>query len=229
MSPRLALALLAVGVVLTLAAWARVRLTAPIRSPIAATARRPLSGLGGGLRRRPRPPGDAELAAWCRRVANGVRAGGSLTSAVVDADAASDPVRRPFPDVVHAVRRGQPLASAFRAIDADPAAAAGLAAPVLATCAELGGSTVDAIERVADVLVARAAERDERRTASAQATLSARVLTLLPLGVAGLLALTEPSIRQVLGGPTGLACVGVGATLDLAGWWWMRTLIGGEP
>ena len=67
---------------------------------------------------------------------------------------------------------------------------------MLATCAELGGTAPSALERVAAVLVARATEHDERRTASAQAALSARVLTLVPLGVVALLALTEPSIRR---------------------------------
>ncbi len=220
-------ALLAIAAVLVTGAWIRAAVLGLGRRPVATTTRSTIPRLVTARRRRRKVPDDADVAAWCRRVGAGVRAGGSLTSAVIEADAATDPDRRPFPDVVHAVRRGRPLAGAFRAVVTDPASAAGLAAPVLATCAELGGPTSSAIERVAEVLLARNAERAERRAASAQARLSARVLTLVPLCVAAFLALTEPSIRAALASPAGLACLGTGAALDLAGWWWMRALIGG--
>jgi tight adherence protein B len=168
-------------------------------------------------------PSEQVVAAWCERVAGGVRSGRSLTQAIVDAgtDAPS-----PFPDVLLGIHRGRPLAALLRSSTADPTTPTGLAMPVVATCAELGGPTAAALERVAGVLLARAAERDERATASAQARLSAQVLTILPLGVVGLLMLTEPSMRTVLGTAIGLLCVGVGTVLDLLGWWWMRRMIG---
>lgn len=180
--------------------------------------------------RRPRPPDDLAVAAWCERVAAGLRSGRSLTAAVVDADTddrAGMSAGRPFAGVVHAVRRGRSLATAFRAVDDDPSTPIGLAAAVLAICAELGGAAAAAIEHVADVLVARADERAERQAASAQARLSARVLTTVPVGVAALLAVTEPSVRQAIGTAPGLACVACGVTLNTAGWWWMRRMIRG--
>lgn len=155
-----------------------------------------------------------------------MRSGRTLSAAVADADEATAPQTLPFPNVTHHVARGRSLADAFRDVPADPATATGLAAPVLATCADLGGAASAPIDRVADVLIARANERDERQTASAQARLSAQVLTIVPIAVAGLLGLVEPSIRHTLATPAGFACVAVGGTLDAVGWCWMRRMIG---
>lgn len=176
---------------------------------------------------RRRPPGDVDVATWCERVASGIRSGSSLTRAVLDADAATPVELRPYPEVVLAVHRGRSLAEALRSGPADPSTAVGLAAPVLATCAEVGGTAAEAVDRVGAVLLARAAERDERRAGSAQARLSARVMTSVPFGVAALLALTEPAIRATLTTAAGLLCIGLGGTLNLAGWWWMRSMIAG--
>ena len=70
------------------------------------------------------------------------------------------------------------------------------------------------------------AERAERITASAQARLSARVLTVLPVGTLTLLAVVEPSTRDALGTPAGGACLVAGGFANLVGWWWMRRVIG---
>ncbi len=154
-----------------------------------------------------------------------MRAGRSLTAAVTDADAAVGDGRVPFPDVVHAVRRGRAIGEAFRAVRADPSTPIGLAAPVLATCADLGGPSAQPIEGVADILVARADERAERLTASAQARLSARVLSIVPFAVAVLLAVTEPSVRAAFTTPAGVAMVSLGLALNAAGWLWMTAMV----
>ncbi|MGH9272848.1 MAG: type II secretion system F family protein, partial [Ilumatobacteraceae bacterium] len=80
---------------------------------------------------------------------------------------------------------------------------------------------------VATTLQARATERAERRAASAQARLSARVLTFVPFAVLAFLASTNQSVRASLVSASGLACVVAGGGLNLAGWWWMRRLIRG--
>jgi Flp pilus assembly protein TadB len=215
-------------VALRLHAW----VTTPPRRPVVSAG--PTSGSSGWVRRPWRylvrrdaaAPSDLEVAAWCERVAAGMRAGRSLTAAVADADATTPEHRPPpFPDVGHEVRRGRSIGAAFRAVDDAPSTATGLAAPVLATCAELGGPSARPIEAVADVLVARADEHAERLSASAQARLSARVMTVVPCAVAALLAVTEPSVRTAVTGPLGATCVLAGATLNAAGWWWMRSMI----
>ncbi len=99
--------------------------------------------------------------------------------------------------------------------------------PVLAACAELGGPAAMPLERVAATLHARSTERAERRTNSAQARLSAKVLSTVPVGVLALLALAEPAVRSTLVTPVGAACVVGGGLFNLAGWYWMRHLVGG--
>jgi tight adherence protein B len=179
-------------------------------------------------RRRPRPPGDDDVAEWCEQVARGVRAGSSLAHAVVQAGATAPAGATAFQPVVRAITRGRGLADALGELtDTDPAASVGLAVPVLAACAELGGPAAMPLERVAAALHGRSAERAERQANSAQARLSARVLTTLPVGVLALLALAEPAVRASLTTSLGVVCLLVGGALNVAGWYWMRRLIGG--
>ena len=225
-----AVALLALTVpfaVFVLAVRLRAWATVPVRRPPSvATVEAPSPRrLLQRPRRRARPPDELDVAAWCERVGGAMRAGRSLTAAVADADAGVGDGRLPFPDVVHAVRRGRAIGDAFRAVAADPSTPVGLAAPVLATCADLGGPSAHPIEGVADVLVARADERAERATASAQARLSARVLSIVPFAVAVFLAVTEPSVRAALTTPAGLAMVVLGMALNAAGWLWMAAMV----
>jgi tight adherence protein B len=178
------------------------------------------------LVRRPVAPGDVGVAAWCERIVAGVRAGSSLTRAVIDADTTTAPEQRPFPGAGLALARGRGLADALEPALDDRSGAVALLTPVMIASAELGGPAAGALERVADTLLARAAEREERRTNSAQARLSARVLTTLPFGVLAVLVLSEPSIRTTLATPAGLTCLAIGTTLNGLGWWWMRRIIG---
>ena len=100
----------------------------------------------------------------------------------------------------------------------------------MVAAAELGGSAAGPLERVAGTLHARATEREERRASSAQARLSARVLTIMPFGVLALLA-RRPSRRSATSSPRrpGSTCLVAGGALNLLGWWWARRLIGGRP
>lgn len=222
--PTLTLGAIACAVLVILGARLRVLAPAPRRPT---TARR-RSWIGQARRRRRRRAVDeVEVAAWCERVATGVRAGSSLTRAVIDADATTDPECRPFPGAGLALARGRRLAEALDANPDDAAGAVALLAPVMVAAAELGGPAAGALDRVADTLLARAAEREERRTSSAQARLSAQVLTTLPFGVLAVLVVSEPSIRETLTTPAGMACVVVGSALNGLGWWWMRHVIGG--
>jgi len=63
---------------------------------------------------------------------------------------------------------------------------------------------------------------------SAQARLSARVLTLLPVAFAGWGIATDSRVRAAYAmSPLPGACTACGLLLDLAGWWWMRRLVRG--
>jgi tight adherence protein B len=200
---------------------------------------RPRLLAGGGRRswtrpwRRPpmrrRQPGDDDIAEWCERVARNTRTGRSLAEAVVRASADLPGAADGIQPAVRALTRGRGLAAALSEVDdrAVPASPIGLVVPVLIACAELGGPAAMPLERVAATLHARSAERAERQTNSAQARLSARVLTTVPVGVLALMALAEPTVRSALRSGVGVVCVVGGGALNLGGWYWMRRLIGG--
>ena len=223
MTPSLTLGLVTVAALVIMGA--RLAASTPVPRSLVPTTRHRPSGWCR-LRRRRSAPGDVDVAAWCERVATGVRAGSSLTRAVIDADAATASGLRPFPGTGLALVRGRSLADALEPASDDPAGAVALLTPVMIAAAELGGPAAGALDRVADTLVARAAEREERRTNSAQARLSARVLTTLPFAVLAVLLLTEPTIRATLATPAGITCLAIGCTLNGLGWWWMRHVIG---
>ncbi|CAN5615674.1 type II secretion system F family protein [soil metagenome] len=167
---------------------------------------------------------EQQLAAWCQHVARHVRTGSSLPSAF-DAGCERVPaVGAEFADVVRAQERGASLAGALaRRVHDDEAVR--LVVAVVRTCARLGGPSAEPLDRASATLHRRAAARCERRVHSAQAEMSAKVLTLLPLGVLALLVATDADVRQALGRPIVQICLALGLALNATGWWWMRRII----
>jgi tight adherence protein B len=198
----------------------------PLRHPVV----RPVTPVAPSPRqawRRRRPPaGDLVIAEWCEQAARSLRGGASLSRAIGDASAATPAAATAFAPALHALGRGRGLPGAIATLSADPSTPVGLVVPVLQACAELGGPAAVPLERTAAVLHGRAAEDAERRTASAQARLSARVLTLLPIGTLGVLVLAEDATRDALSTPAGIACATAGGVCNVTGWWWMRRIIG---
>lgn len=217
-------AIVVIGVILLAARGARW-MTPPRSAPLDGLARRNKRPRGWRIwRSRTHRDDDTDVAHWCEQVSAELRSGVSITSAIADTDARwAPPILSP---VTHAVQRGRTLGAALEELPADPATARGLLVPVLSASARLGGPTASAVDRVAVTLHARSAERAERRAASAQARLSALVLTVMPFAVLAFLAATEPSVRAALHSPLGLSCLVAGGALNVAGWWWMRRLIG---
>jgi Flp pilus assembly protein TadB len=56
--------------------------------------------------------------------------------------------------------------------------------------------------------------------------MSARVLTLVPIGVLTLLVATDDAVRDVITQPTGATVVFTGLALNAIGSWWMRRIVG---
>jgi tight adherence protein B len=177
-------------------------------------------------RRRPPAADEAAVAQWCEQAARALRGGASLSRAMADASAAVPAAAAPFAPALRALSRGRTLPQAIADLETDPSRPAGLVSPVLHACAELGGASARALERAALALHGRAAERAERHAAAAQARLSARVLTLLPVGTLGLLTVAEERTRVAAGTPLGLACVTAGLAANALGWWWMHRIVG---
>jgi tight adherence protein B len=99
-----------------------------------------------------------------------------------------------------------------------------LATHVLRLCATQGGPVSESVDRAAATLREREAVAQERVAQSAQARLSARVLTLLPIAFGGWTVLTTPTVRRFFLTPIGLICLLLGVGLNAGGWLLMRRL-----
>ena len=172
------------------------------------------------------PPGV--VAEWCDAMARRLRTGESLRQVLASEHpehpalgAQTEPLRR-------ALRHGDSVADSIAATasaPASPASALGLVWSVLTVTADYGGSTAAPLDRAAAALRLRSADAHERAAQSAQARLSAHVLTAIPLVVLVFLVVTDHDVRMLLGEPSGWLPVGAGAALNLCGWWWMRRIV----
>ncbi|MFZ9017844.1 MAG: type II secretion system F family protein [Ilumatobacteraceae bacterium] len=189
-----------------------------------APLRRRSAARGRSWRRvRRRPPGPADLAGWCDVLARDLRSGATLGFALRSRPAPPDSV---FSDLPQRLGRGVPIATAAGADGgtADEQAVG----TVLVACATAGGPAAEPLDRVASTLRRRAADEAERLVQSAQARLSARVMTVIPLLVLLILLLTSTTVRGSLVTPMGAITVVVGLLLNVIGWRWMRAVIGGR-
>jgi tight adherence protein B len=153
-----------------------------------------------------------------------VRSGSSLTTAV-RCTAPPAGCIEDVDQVVLALDRGSRLADALERSTTSPHV--NLALAVLRACALNGGPPAEPLDRAAATLRGRAADAAERQTQSAQARLSALVMTTLPVAMLGLLLATSSSTRAATISPAGVAAVTVGGALNFGGWRWMRRIIGG--
>jgi tight adherence protein B len=183
----------------------------------AAHPRRARSGCARGSRE-PVP----DYARLLDAIARQVRSGNSLTSAALDEIDRSSPLGA----VVDQLATGGSLAEALAAVipgDTDLA----LTVQALSAGAHLGGPVAATLDEAAAVLRERAAARAERRAQGAQARLSARVLTIVPLGFALWSATSSQRTRDVyLSTIAGGICTVFGLALNLAGWRWMKRIVG---
>lgn len=184
-----------------------------------------LTPRGGADRgRRDRPPSTAAVADWCDALARRLRSGDTLTAAIRVTP--GDPhLERVLAPVGLALDRGAPLTTALSSVTIR-SAPLDTALTVLAACATFGGPTAEPVDRVAATLRRRVADAAERRAQSAQARLSALVLTVLPGAVLVAMAITSESVRHGVLAPVGAVSVSLGALLNGVGWWWMRRIIG---
>lgn len=249
----------AIGAAMLLAAIAArtagARMLPPCRQPqTTATspsdsrpARRWASRLPNNTHSTPIPA--AHVAAWCDALSRRLRAGDSLRIALVEQQpddsrlaARTDPLRR---SLGHGATVAEALAPATTAstgttttngrhrfasgrVASDPHLE--LLCSVIVATADFGGGAAAPIDRVGATLRLRHADGQERASQSAQAQLSGHVLTLVPLAVLALLAVTDDDVRAVSRAGPGLLVISLGLALNLTGWRWMRRIInGGAP
>ena len=188
---------------------------------------------GGGLRSPPRAPArptarrrsrsrSHDYASLLDGISRQVRSGSSLTSAVIDEIDPSSPLHV----VLDRLDTGDSLAEALAAVVADHGDLA-LTVQALSATAHLGGPIAATLDEAAAVLRERAAALAERRAHGAQARLSARVLTIVPLGFAVWSGAVSQRTRDVyISTAAGAACAICGLALNLVGWRWMKRIIG---
>lgn len=168
------------------------------------------------------------LAAWCDALARSVRGGNTIRHAI--ATVAPPPsVLGTIEPIRHALDRGAALADALDStldLRRTPPHV-DLVLVVLRACAEHGGAAGEPIDRCAAALRQRAALLAERQSQSAQARMSALVMTLLPVALLAVLVLSSEPVRRAVATPFGAAIVGLGGAVNAVGWWWMRRLITG--
>jgi tight adherence protein B len=169
-----------------------------------------------------------QLADTLQVLASAMRAGHSFGGALAVAlEDAPEPTKSELSRVVRDEALGVPVESAM-AESARRMASRELehAGVVAALQRESGGNTAEVIDRLVDTI----RERDDLRrlvtTLTAQGRLGGLVLTMMPIGLAFMLALTSPGyFTPMLNSATGKLLVGVGATLIACGWLAIRKIV----
>lgn len=159
-------------------------------------------------RRRTTPPSASDWATFLDTTATEVRSGSSLIAALA-----------------HTRQRHPTLAARVAYVDGSTDPDAAVVAQSLAAALELGGPVAATLHHGAALLRERAAQREEARAHSAQARLSAKVLTAVPLLFAAWSAATSATFRQAIASPTGLAAALAGLASNTIGWWWMHRIV----
>lgn len=177
----------------------------------------------GHVVRRHRAVDPLALATWCDALARSIRGGATLRQAVASV-APPAAVEQHLSAIGLALERGAPLATALDVGGPVPPHL-DLVLVVLRAVATHGGPSAEPIDRVAAALRQRAAMIGERKSHSAQARLSAIVMTLLPGALLIVLVATSRAVREAVISPPGVASLGLGAAANATGWFWMRRLI----
>lgn len=132
-------------------------------------------------------------------------------------------------EILFSIERGQRLVEGLALLVPEPRRNPHLALvmTVLLAVARHGGSAAEPVDRAAATLRGRAADEADRAAQSAQARMSAVVMTLLPIGMLGVMVVTSPSVRDILSTPLGAGIVVAGAGFNGVGWVWMRHIVNG--
>jgi Flp pilus assembly protein TadB len=174
---------------------------------------------------RPRGVGDEQVAAWAEAIAREIRGGRSLVNALGHSPA--DPaLQRCLDPMILALERGHPLLDATERITTSTDGLDRTVA-VIRAIATAGGGAAIGLDRTAASLRERCAVADERRSQSAQARLSAQVLTVLPGVAVVVMSMASPTLRSTLLGGVGMICIPLGALFNVVGWIWMRRILRG--
>ena len=186
----------------------------------------------------------ASVAAWADDLARSLRHGSTLHAALTHTLPTDVVVERRSASLRHWLSRGATVVDACdewsaeladdalvrsnRRRSSDRCELLSTMAAVLAATAALGGAAAAPLDRFAITMRQRASDDLERAAHSAQAKMSAKVLTSVPLAVLAFLLLTDADVRAVIASTTGGSVVAVGLTLNTVGGFWMRRIASGR-
>jgi len=160
-------------------------------------------------------------------VARSCRAGASVVGALSALGVDDGPAGPLFAGVARQVQHGVALSDALDdVVAAHPEPAVRLAATALLVGADTGAAPARAVEGVAATLRDNAALEREATGQATQATASAAVLVVAPMGFGVIAVVTDPRVGGFLfSSPIGWACLAAGVALDVVGAWWMSRLV----
>ena len=196
------------------------------------------------LRRSARLVRPSSLAAWADDLARALRHGSTLHAALAHTLPTDPVVMRRSASLRHWLGRGATVAEACdewsEELAGEASAQTGLRrrprdrtellqtmAAVISAVATLGGAAAAPLDRYAITMRQRASDDLERAAHSAQAKMSAKVLTSVPLAVLALLLATDADVRGVITSAAGGSLVAFGLALNTVGALWMRRIAGG--
>ena len=163
-------------------------------------------------------------------MAAGLRAGLSTRLAVAEAARdAEPPMDEALDRVLHRLDLGEPLDVVLEhLLDAVVLQDASLLVNVLRIHRRTGGDLPALLDRVAQVIAGRAAERRQLRVMTAQAKASGAVLAALPVAFVALLSgAGGDGLGAFYRSPLGATLLLSGVALDAAGFAWMRRIVRG--
>lgn len=159
----------------------------------------------------------------------GLRAGRSLTGAVLDDAAGLDAgggANLLQSEVVERVRAGRPFALAVDEVLGVGSVDERLVATTIRALESTGASASSALERVAEALGERQSGREDARTQAQHALSSAGVLAALPFLFGAAAALAEPDVGRFYATTwLGAGCVGLALALVVGSWEWLQRLL----
>lgn len=160
------------------------------------------------------------------RLSNDVRSGRSARDALADALSGEPDL---LPEVQLALVRQAPLGDALAAHESGKDER-DVVVHALRIGAEHPHVLPDVLDRAAAVVRERRTWQHERVVQAAQARMSARVLTFLPLAFAAWGVATSASVRAAYAdSPVTVVVAALGVALNAVGWWWMRRVVGVPP
>lgn len=191
-----------------------------------------LSAVVAARRRRRARIRPAAVAAWLDDLSRSVRRGVTVRASLLDVVPDDGPLAERTDRLRHLLTRGAAVGAGCAEF-ADHLRASRRPAPdlvavasVLAVASTSGGSVAEPLDRLAATMRSRASVELEREAQAAQATMSARVLTLLPVGVLVLLLATDEATRRAAVSVPGTVVIVLGLALNAVGGWWMRRIVG---